>query len=111
MSSVADAAPSPSHLLQHFEKPGVPLPPSARVGDPKLKQRERQPLTLWQLSKLAAFGAAKGEFTFIHKLVCQLVVTAQEIPAEYCPCQLLSSLPNLYTITSGDLGENHGRLR
>ena len=69
VKEVADAAPSPSHLLQHFEKPGVPLPPSARVGDPKLKQRERQPMSLWQLSKLAAFGAAKGESMFIHALV------------------------------------------
>ena len=69
VKEVADAAPSPSHLLQHFEKPGAPPPPSARVGDPKLKQREQQPLSLWQLSKLAAFGAAKGESTFMHELV------------------------------------------
>ena len=69
VKEVAEAAPSPSHLLQHFEKPGAPPPPSARVGDPKLKQREQQPLSLWQLSKLAAFGAAKGESTFMHELV------------------------------------------
>lgn len=63
---VADAAPSPSHLLQHFEKPGIMLPPSARVGDPKLKQRERPPLSLVQLSKYAVVGAVKGESTSIH---------------------------------------------
>ncbi|KZT72905.1 hypothetical protein DAEQUDRAFT_762704 [Daedalea quercina L-15889] len=59
-----DGTPSPTQLLQHFEKPGVSIPPSARVGDPRLKQREPQPLSLWQLSRLAAFGAAKATELF-----------------------------------------------
>lgn len=48
-------------LLQHFENPGVSLPPSARVGDPKLKQRENQPPGLWHFWKYGAFAAMKGE--------------------------------------------------
>lgn len=47
-------------LLQHFENPGVSLPPSARVGDPKLKQRENQPPGLWHFWKYGVFVAKKG---------------------------------------------------
>lgn len=47
-------------LLRHFESPGVPPPPSARVGDPKLKQRESQPFRLLDLWKYGAFAATKG---------------------------------------------------
>ncbi|KAH9837277.1 lipase/ esterase [Rhodofomes roseus] len=64
VKEVADATPSPTDLLQHFEQPGLSIPPGARVGDPKLKQRERQPLSLWQLGKMAAFGAAKATELF-----------------------------------------------
>ena len=47
--------------LKHFQSPGVPPPPSSRVGDPKLKQRESQPLRLWHWWKFGAFAAVKGE--------------------------------------------------
>ncbi|TCD68296.1 hypothetical protein EIP91_011155 [Steccherinum ochraceum] len=47
-------------LLQHFESPGLNLPPSNRIGDPKLKQREIQPLRLWDLWKWGAFAAVKA---------------------------------------------------
>lgn len=47
-------------FLKHFEAPGVPPPPSSRVGDPTLKQRESQPIRLWHLWKHAAFVAWKG---------------------------------------------------
>ncbi|EMD42189.1 hypothetical protein CERSUDRAFT_147812 [Gelatoporia subvermispora B] len=57
---VTSALASPIDLLQHFESPGVPPPPCARVGDPKLKQREGIPLSLWQLPKLGAFAAVKA---------------------------------------------------
>ncbi|KAH9949401.1 Alpha/Beta hydrolase protein [Amylocystis lapponica] len=50
---------SPMDFLSHFESPDV-LPPSARVGDPKLKQRESQPLRPWQLWKFGAFAAVKA---------------------------------------------------
>ncbi|KAJ8488129.1 hypothetical protein ONZ51_g3753 [Trametes cubensis] len=46
--------------LKHFESPGVPPPPSSRVGDPKLKQRESQPLRLWHWWKFGAFAAVKA---------------------------------------------------
>ncbi|KAJ3553417.1 hypothetical protein NM688_g3626 [Phlebia brevispora] len=49
-----------TELLRHFEAPGLALPPSARVGDPKLKQRESQPLRLWQLWRYGAFAALKA---------------------------------------------------
>ncbi|KZT08648.1 uncharacterized protein LAESUDRAFT_648554 [Laetiporus sulphureus 93-53] len=49
---------APVELLQHFDNPG--LPPSARVGDPTLKQRERQPLSIWQVGRLGAFAAMKA---------------------------------------------------
>lgn len=55
------SSPSPMDLLQHFESPCVPLPPSARVGDPKLRQREGQPLSIWQLGKMGIFAAMKGQ--------------------------------------------------
>ncbi|KAI0094480.1 Alpha/Beta hydrolase protein [Irpex rosettiformis] len=45
-------------LLKHFEAPGVP--PSSRVGDPTLKQRESQPIRLWHLWKHVAFVAWKA---------------------------------------------------
>ncbi|KAH9929679.1 lipase/ esterase [Fomitopsis serialis] len=64
VKEVADATPSPTDLLRHFEQSGVALPPGARVGDPKLKQREQEPLSLWQLGKVAAFGAAKATELF-----------------------------------------------
>ncbi|KAI0964265.1 hypothetical protein AcW1_001125 [Taiwanofungus camphoratus] len=54
------SSPSPMDLLQHFESPCVPLPPSARVGDPKLRQREGQPLSIWQLGKMGIFAAMKA---------------------------------------------------
>ncbi|KAH8099809.1 Alpha/Beta hydrolase protein [Cristinia sonorae] len=47
-------------LLQYFESPGVTLPPSNRIGDPKLKQRETQPLRVWDLWKWGAFAAVKA---------------------------------------------------
>ena len=50
-------------LLRHFDNPDVPLPPSARVGDPTLKQRESQPLSPWQLWKFGAFAAVKSEYS------------------------------------------------
>lgn len=51
---------NPIDLLHHFESPGMSLPPSARVGDPKLKQRQGQPLSIWQLGKMGTFAAMKG---------------------------------------------------
>ena len=54
---------SPADALRHFEYPGLPIPPSARVGDPKLKQRESEPVRLWHLWKYGAFAAVKGEHT------------------------------------------------
>ena len=48
-------------LLRHFEAPCVAPPPSARVGDPKLKQRESKPFQLWDLWHYGAFAAWKGE--------------------------------------------------
>ncbi|KAI0692948.1 Alpha/Beta hydrolase protein [Cytidiella melzeri] len=47
-------------LLKHFEAPGVPPPPSSRVGDPTLKQRESQPIRLWHLWRYATFVAWKA---------------------------------------------------
>lgn len=49
-------------LLQHFESPGVSLPPSNRVGDPKLKQRVIEPPGLLDLWKWGAFAAVKGVY-------------------------------------------------
>ena len=49
-----------AELLRHFEAPFVPPPPSSRVGDPKLKQRENEPIRLWHLWKYGAFAAMKG---------------------------------------------------
>ena len=54
---------APKDLLRHYASPGVPLPPSARIGDPKLKQREREPFRLTSLWKYGAFAAWKGEQT------------------------------------------------
>ncbi|KAI0800729.1 Alpha/Beta hydrolase protein [Fomes fomentarius] len=51
---------SPAEALRHFEYPGLAPPPSARVGDPKLKQRESQPLKLWHLWKFGTFAAMKA---------------------------------------------------
>ncbi|OSX67049.1 hypothetical protein POSPLADRAFT_1175785 [Postia placenta MAD-698-R-SB12] len=51
---------NPIDLLHHFESPGMSLPPSARVGDPKLKQRQGQPLSIWQLGKMGTFAAMKA---------------------------------------------------
>jgi len=75
---VADATPSPTDLLRHFEQSGVALPPGARVGDPKLKQREQQPMSLWQLGKVAAFGAAKGEPTWLRGLLIRYEYSQDE---------------------------------
>ena len=47
-------------LLRYFEAPGVPPPPSSRVGDPKLKQRASQPFKLTDLWKYGTFAAWKG---------------------------------------------------
>lgn len=47
-------------LLRHYEH-GLSIPPSARIGDPKLKQKESVPLKLWQLWKYGAFAASKGK--------------------------------------------------
>jgi len=60
-SDVKDVSASPTDLLQHFQSPGTTLPPSSRVGDPKLKQREAQPLSIWQLGKMGVFAAMKGK--------------------------------------------------
>lgn len=46
-------------LLRYFEAPGVPPPPSSRVGDPKLKQRQSQPFKLTDLWKYGTFAAWK----------------------------------------------------
>ncbi|KIP11685.1 hypothetical protein PHLGIDRAFT_437020 [Phlebiopsis gigantea 11061_1 CR5-6] len=51
---------APKDLLRHYAAPGVPLPPSARIGDPKLKQREREPFRLTSLWKYGAFAAWKA---------------------------------------------------
>ncbi|KAI0756250.1 Alpha/Beta hydrolase protein [Daedaleopsis nitida] len=51
---------SPAEALRHYECPGVSPPPSSRVGDPKLKQRESQPLKLWHVWKYGAFAAMKA---------------------------------------------------
>ncbi|KAH9920257.1 Alpha/Beta hydrolase protein [Epithele typhae] len=51
---------SPVDALRHFEYPGIPLPPSARVGDPKAKQRENEPIRLWHLWKYGTFAAVKA---------------------------------------------------
>ncbi|PCH34152.1 hypothetical protein WOLCODRAFT_113251 [Wolfiporia cocos MD-104 SS10] len=59
-SASKDGGASPMQLLQHFASPGVPLPPSARVGDPRLKQRQGQPLSIWQLGKMGAVAAKKA---------------------------------------------------
>ncbi|EPQ60247.1 alpha/beta-hydrolase [Gloeophyllum trabeum ATCC 11539] len=48
---------SVSKLLQHYEANGKP-PPSARV-DPKVKQQESQPFSIWDLWKYGAFAATK----------------------------------------------------
>lgn len=53
---------SPIELLEYFSGPHVPLPPSARVGDPKLKQRESQKWGLWELWKAGTFVAVKGVY-------------------------------------------------
>lgn len=47
-------------ILRHYE-PGLSIPPSARIGDPKLKQKESVPVKLWQLWKYGAFAASKCE--------------------------------------------------
>lgn len=52
--------PHVNELLRHFEAPGVPPPPSSRVGDPTLKQREYQPFRLVNLWKYGVFAATKG---------------------------------------------------
>ncbi|RPD65114.1 hypothetical protein L226DRAFT_19403 [Lentinus tigrinus ALCF2SS1-7] len=49
-----------SEALRHFETPGISIPPSSRIGDPKLKQRESQPIRLWHLWKYGAFVAVKA---------------------------------------------------
>ena len=62
LRSSTSSLPEPvADLLKHFEAPGVPPPPSSRVGDPTLKQRESQPIKLWHLWRHAAFMAWKGE--------------------------------------------------
>ncbi|KAI1793186.1 Alpha/Beta hydrolase protein [Ganoderma leucocontextum] len=45
--------------LRHFES-SIAVPPSSRVGDPKLKQRESQPIRLWEFWKYGAFAAMKA---------------------------------------------------
>lgn len=74
-------------LLRHFESPSLSLPPSSRVGDPKLKQRESQPIRVWHLWKYGAFAAMKGE--------CSVVLCTR-------PCRRLplSHLCSSLTITS-----------
>ena len=62
VKSRPQSVPSPKELLRHYAAPGVPLPPSARVGDPKLKQREREPFRLTSLWRYGAFAAWKGEW-------------------------------------------------
>lgn len=60
----------PTTLLEHFHGPDVPVPPSARIGDPTLKQRESQPWGLWQLWKAGKFAAAKGALNIWNKHEC-----------------------------------------
>lgn len=59
-STPSSQSAAPTALLEHFHGPDVPVPPSARIGDPTLKQRESQPWGLWQLWKAGKFAAAKG---------------------------------------------------
>ena len=56
-------------LLRHFEAPGLSLPPSSRVGDPKLKQKEGQPMRLWQFWKYGTFAAMKGQYPALRRRV------------------------------------------
>ncbi|KAI0081103.1 hypothetical protein K474DRAFT_1764451 [Panus rudis PR-1116 ss-1] len=49
-------------LLRHFEHPDVPIPPSSRIGDPKMKQRIGEPINLKKLFKFGVFAATKSEF-------------------------------------------------
>ncbi|RDX51889.1 hypothetical protein OH76DRAFT_1346167 [Lentinus brumalis] len=52
---------TPTEALRHFESPGVTIPPSSRVGDPKLKRRETQPVRLlWHMWQYGAFVAVKA---------------------------------------------------
>ncbi|TBU37593.1 Alpha/Beta hydrolase protein [Dichomitus squalens] len=50
----------PREALRHFERPSEALPPSSRVGDPKVKQRKNEPMRLWELWKYGAFAAMKA---------------------------------------------------
>jgi hypothetical protein len=56
---------SPSALLHYYATPGVP-PPSARL-DPSLKQRESQPIRIWDLWRYGLIAASKGPY-FTHQL-------------------------------------------
>lgn len=72
-TSSGQVLPEPvTDLLKHFEAPGVPPPPSSRVGDPTLKQRESQPIRLWHLWKHAAFVAWKG--AQVVKVTCPWIL-------------------------------------
>ncbi|KAI0348172.1 hypothetical protein BDW22DRAFT_1435947 [Trametopsis cervina] len=53
-----------AELLKYFEAPGVAPPPSSRVGDLKLKQREYRPLRPWQLWQHATFIVSKASGLF-----------------------------------------------
>ena len=57
----------PQEALRHFEGPSITLPPSSRVGDPKVKQRQNRPMRLWELWKYGAFAAMKGVFFSLGK--------------------------------------------
>ncbi|KAH9858344.1 Alpha/Beta hydrolase protein [Lenzites betulinus] len=60
LSKLQTESASPPEALKHYEYPGAPPPPSSRVGDPTLKQREGQPLRLWHWWKFGAFAAVKA---------------------------------------------------
>ncbi len=83
-------------LLRHFEAPGVPPPPSARVGDPKLKQREGKPIRLWDLWRYGAFVAVKGKHIPLPDRATGVRHLCRMVPFE----QLSSTLANVYSLTT-----------
>jgi hypothetical protein len=81
-------------LLRHFEAPGVPPPPSARVGDPKLKQKASEPFKLWDLWQYGAFAAWKGEYEVVAR-GCPRPARARGVPLEDISQSLSVHVPNL----------------
>lgn len=108
------APPTVQDLLKHFEAPGVPPPPSARVGDPKLKQREKEPMKLWHLWRYGAFVAMKGESLW-HMTNPMRGNTAIWRPSTYAnmsaPRQPVNCLPPCCHTTSAAHPESLGASR